>query len=123
MIADTWILGDGDLEGDTTKLVINCVGDLCNKPAIPVMCVFRLKRGRLSVGAKRSDMKEADEALSNIALASDDDPLGETTKIQQVIKSELDLRPAFTAVCDVTGLEGLSSGGAEGVLFYIPIIR
>ena len=30
MIADTWILGDGDLEGDTTKLVIVCVGDSIN---------------------------------------------------------------------------------------------
>ena len=60
-------------------------------------------------------MKEADEAPSNKALASDDDLLGETTKIRQVIKSELDLRPAFKAVCDVTGFEGLSSGGAEGV--------
>ena len=52
MIADTWILGDGDLEGDTTKLVIDCVGDLCDKPAIPVIYVFRLERGRLSVQAK-----------------------------------------------------------------------
>ena len=34
-------------------------------------------------------MKKADEALSNKALASDDDP-----------KSKLNLRPAFMAVCD-----------------------
>ena len=77
MIADTWILRDGDLEGDTTKLVIDCVGDLCDKPAIPVIYVFWLEQGRLNVQAKRSDMKEADEALSNRALASsDDDPIG-----------------------------------------------
>ena len=52
MIADTWILRDGDLEGDTTKLVIDCVGDLCDKPSIQVIYVFRLERGKLSVRAK-----------------------------------------------------------------------
>ena len=47
---------------------------------MPEILAFRLERGRQRLSARRSEMNEADEALSRIALASIDEPSGALTK-------------------------------------------
>ena len=93
-------------------------------PAIPEILMFCLDRGRHKLFDKRSDMKDADEALSRIARASTEEPSGALTRIRHVMSSEPDANPmaafedtGFTGV-EVTGLAGGVVTGAstgEGV--------
>ena len=84
------------LTGETSKVVKQWVCDLCARPATPDMTTSRFVRWRLRLWARRSDMNEADEALSSRALATTKEPLEDFTRTRQVI-SKLCFMPTVVA--------------------------
>ena len=56
------------LTGETSKVVKEWVCDLCARAATPDMTTSCFVRWGLRLWARRSDMNEADEALSSRAL-------------------------------------------------------
>ena len=74
-------------------------GKLRDRPATPEILVFRCERERHSVRVRRSETNEADDAESRRARAQW--ASGASIRTRQVIRRELDVRPA--AALDVTG--------------------
>lgn len=72
--------------GDILKLVAKVSGDLCVKPATPVILVLCRLRGRHRIRAKRSEMNDADEAESKMARASIGEPSGASNRTRQVMR-------------------------------------
>ena len=79
---------------------------------MPKILAFWLEGGRQRLWARCSEMNEADEALSRIALTSIDEPLGALTKTWQVMSRESDLNAM--AVLETTGFSGVLVGGRMG---------
>ena len=91
----------GRCVGEILKLATDWSGKLRDRPATPEILVFRCERERHSVRVRRSDTNEADDAESRRARASMEEPPGASIRTRQVIRRELDVRPA--AALDVTG--------------------
>ena len=87
--------------GEILKLATDWSGKLRDSPATPEILVFRCERERHSVRVRRSEMNEADDAESRMDRALIEEPSEGSIRIRQVIRRELDVRPA--AALDVTG--------------------
>ena len=73
----------------------------CDIPPIPDTWIDRRLCFKERLFAKHSEIKEADEALSNNALASTDEPSGAVFNTQQVMSRTLDFSHA--AALELTG--------------------
>lgn len=60
---------------------------------MPKILVFQWEQRRQRLWARRSEMNEADEAISRIGLASIDEPSGALTKTQQVMSRKSNFNP------------------------------
>ena len=87
--------------GEILKLATDWSGKLRDSPATPEILVFRCERERHSVRVRRSEMNKAEDAESRRARASVEEPSGRSIRTRQIIRRELDVRPA--AALDVTG--------------------
>lgn len=60
---------------------------------MPKILAFQWEQRRQRLWARRSDMNEADEAISRIGLASIDEPSGALTKTRQVMSRKSNFNP------------------------------
>ena len=60
---------EGECIDDTLNSVIDCAEELYERPATPEIPALWLERGRWSLCARRSEMNDADDAESRMALA------------------------------------------------------
>ena len=67
-----------------SNVVTDCSGGLCDSPPIPETLTGTCLRCRERLCAKRSEMNEAQDALSSRALASVSEPSGALINTRQV---------------------------------------
>ena len=89
--------------------------DPCVRPAIPEILALCLALGKDRLCARRSDMNEADDALSSNALACTVLPSGEVTEIWQVINSTFD----FSLIAEFVTTVSPSKRTVAGVEFTL----
>ena len=81
------------------------------KPLIPVILVTRRVNGRCRLRASHSEIKDADDAESRMALACTYRPFGALTMTRQVMRRELVFIP-----------EAASDGTVDSVLLSVPVV-